>query len=125
LLEHTVAVATLAHETCALHVRLNSDVLITAAILHDIGKTREFDLGADIAQSDEGQMLGHVTLGHGMVMERARSVGVDREPLLAVCHCILSHHGPDPRFRSAEALALFRINAVDAAVKGALEHGLT
>ncbi len=71
-------------------------------------------------------MLGHVTLGHGMVMERARAVGgVGREPLLAVCHCILSHHGPDPRFRSAEALALYRLNAVDTAVKGALEHGLT
>ena len=63
LLEHTVAVATLALETCTLHPRLNSDVLLTAAILHDIGKTREFELGADIALSDEGEMLGHVTLG--------------------------------------------------------------
>ena len=124
LLEHTVAVATLALETCALHPRLNSDVLLTAALLHDIGKTREFELGADISQSDEGQMLGHVALGHGMIAERARAVGVAREPLLAVCHCVLSHHGPNPRFRSAEALALYRINAVDAGVKDALEHGL-
>ncbi len=124
LLEHTVAVATLALETCALHPRLNSDVLLSAALLHDIGKTREFELGADISQSDEGQMLGHVTLGHGMIAERARAVGVEREPLLAVCHCVLSHHGPSPRFRSAEALALYRLNAVDAAVKDALEHGL-
>ena len=124
LLEHTVAVATLAFETSTLHPRLNSDVLIAAAILHDIGKTREFELGAHIAQSDEGRLLGHVTLGHGMVMERARAAGVAREPLLAVCHCVLSHHGPDPRFRSPEALALYRLNAVDTAVKGALEHGL-
>lgn len=125
LLEHTVAVATLAFETCTLHPRLNSDVLLTAAILHDIGKTGEFELGADISLSDEGEMLGHVTLGHGMVMERARAAGgVGREQLLAVCHCILSHHGPGPRFRSAEALALYRLNAVDAAVKGALERGL-
>ena len=124
LLEHTVAVATLALETSALHPRLNSDVLLSAALLHDIGKTREFELGADIAQSDEGQMLGHVALGHGMIAERARAVGVGREQLLAVCHCVLSHHGPNPRFRSAEALALYRLNAVDAAVKGALEHGL-
>ena len=122
LLEHTVAVATLAFETCTLHPRLNSDVLLTAAILHDVGKTREFELGADISLSDEGQMLGHVSLGYGMVMER--SAGVGREKLLAACHCILSHHGPDPRFRSAEALALYRLNAVDAGVKGALEHGL-
>src|ERR687896_701960 len=46
LLEHTVAVATLAFETCALHRRLNSDLLVAAAILHDAGKTREFELGA-------------------------------------------------------------------------------
>ena len=119
-----MAVATLAFETCALHPRLNSDLLLTAAILHDIGKTREFELGADISLSEEGRMLGHVTLGHGMVMERARAVGTPREALLAVCHCIHGHHGPDPRFRSPEALALYRLNAVDAAVKGALEHGL-
>ena len=51
LLEHTVAVATLAHETCSLHPRLNSDLLLTAALLHDIGKTREFSLGAEISLS--------------------------------------------------------------------------
>src|SRR3954466_11187279 len=51
LIEHTVAVATLAHETCTLHPRLNSDLLLTAALLHDIGKTREFSLGSDIALS--------------------------------------------------------------------------
>ena len=81
-----------------------------------------FDRG-DIVRV-RGRLLGHVALGHGMVMERARAAGVAREPLLAVCHCVLSHHGPDPRFRSPEALALYRLNAVDAAVKGALEHGL-
>ena len=48
LLEHTVAVATLALETCVLHPRLNSDLLVSAALLHDIGKTREFELGAEI-----------------------------------------------------------------------------
>src|SRR4051812_14635624 len=63
LLEHTVAVATLAQETCALHPRLNSDLLLSAAILHDAGKTREFELGAEIALSAEGRMVGHVALG--------------------------------------------------------------
>ena len=50
------------------------------------------------------------------------------DKLLALSHCLLAHHGPDGlpgrRFRSPEALALYRLNAVDAAVKGALEHGL-
>ena len=58
LLEHTVAVATLAQETCVLHPRLNSDVLLCAAILHDVGKTREFEFGAEIELSEAGAMLG-------------------------------------------------------------------
>ena len=70
LLEHTVAVATLAQETCVLHPRLNSDLLITAALLHDVGKTREFALGAEIGLSEEGRLVGHVVLGQQMVAER-------------------------------------------------------
>ncbi len=129
LLEHTVAVATLALETCTLHPRLNSDLLIAAAILHDAGKTREFDLGAEIALSDEGALLGHLTLGTQLIAERAARLGAfPRDKLLALSHCVLGHHGPDVlpgrRFRSPEALALFRLNSLDAAVKGALEHGL-
>jgi 3'-5' exoribonuclease len=122
-----VAVAQLAVETCALHVRLNSDLLITAAIVHDLGKTREFTYGAEIAVSDEGRMLGHVELGLEMLRERSRSL--PREEWLALSHCVLTHHGgdraPARRFASAEALALYRINALDASIKGALEHGLS
>ena len=129
LLEHTVAVATLGFETCTLHPRLNSDLLLTAAILHDVGKTLEFQLGAEIALSEAGALVGHVTLGQQLVTERARRLESFPEAKLhALSHCILAHHGPDPlpgrRFRSAEALALYRLNALDAGVKGALEHGL-
>src|SRR5689334_15752597 len=67
LLEHTVAVGTLALEACTLHPRLNSDLLMCAAIVHDLGKTREFVLGADIALTDEGRLLGHVPLGQAIV----------------------------------------------------------
>ena len=128
LLEHTVAVATLAQETCILHVRLDADLLLTAAIVHDIGKTREFTYGADIGLSDEGRLLGHVELGLRMLDERAARVpALDDARLLALAHCVLTHHGPDAsptrRFASPEAVALHRINALDAAVKGAIEHG--
>ena len=126
LLEHTVAVATLALETCTLHPRLNSDLLICAALVHDLGKTREFTYGAEIGLSEEGRLLGHVVLGQRM-LERA-STGSTAERRLALLHCVLCHHGPDAapgrRFGSAEALALHRLNALDASVKGALEHGL-
>ncbi|HEX3276936.1 MAG TPA: OB-fold nucleic acid binding domain-containing protein [Thermoleophilaceae bacterium] len=129
LLEHTVAVATLALETCALHPRLNSDVLISAALLHDVGKLREFELGAEIGLSDEGSLVGHVVLGQQLIVERAaRLDGFPQEKLNPLLHCVLAHHGADAlpgrRFRTPEALALARLNAVDAAVKGALEHGL-
>jgi 3'-5' exoribonuclease len=129
LLEHTVAVATLAFETCALHPRLNSDLLICAAILHDAGKTLEFELGAEIELSEAGGLVGHLALGQQLLVERAARIdGFPAEKLHAVSHCLLAHHGaeslPGRRFRSAEALALFRLNSLDAGVKGALEHGL-
>jgi 3'-5' exoribonuclease len=128
LLEHTVAVATLALDLCQLHPRLDSDLLITAALVHDLGKTREFTYGAEIALSEQGRLLGHVELGLVLLRERqVPALGEDR--MLALAHCVLCHHGPDAapgrRFGSAEALALHRLNALDAAVKGALEHGLT
>ena len=126
LLEHTVAVATLALEACQLHPRLNSDLLICAALVHDLGKTREFTYGADIGLTDEGRLLGHVVLGQRILDERA--AGMDAGHRLALAHCVLCHHGPDVapgrRFGSPEAVALYRLNALDASVKGALEHGL-
>jgi len=126
LLEHTVAVATLAQEACLLHVRLDSDLLIAAAIVHDIGKVREFTYGAEFGVSDEGRLLGHVQIGQRMIEQRAGAMSAERR--LALLHCVLCHHGPEAapgrRFGSPEALALYRINALDASVKGALEHGL-
>jgi 3'-5' exoribonuclease len=127
LLEHTVAVATLAHETCQLHPGLNSDLLLCAALTHDLGRTREFTYGAEIGLTDEGRLLGHLVIGERMLSERSAGV-LDEGRRLALLHCVLSHHGvgsaPGARFASPEALALYRLNAVDAAVKGALEHGL-
>ena len=123
LLEHTVAVGTLALETCVLHPKLNQALLLTAALVHDLGRTREFTYGADIGITEEGRLLGHVELGLRLLEERATAVGLDDARRLALAHCVLTHHGAR-RFESAEALALYRLNALDAAVKGALEHGL-
>jgi 3'-5' exoribonuclease len=128
LLEHTVGVATLAHETCQLHPGLNSDLLLTAALTHDLGRTREFTYGAEIGLTDEGRLLGHLVIGERLLTERGRGL-LSEDRLLALLHCVLCHHGPASapggRFASAEALALYRLNAVDAGVKGALEHGLS
>ena len=127
LLEHTVAVATLAQELGLQHPRLNTDLLLTAAIVHDLGKTREFTYAATIGLTDEGRMIGHVQLGLRLLDDRGRRLVTDQR-MLALAHCVLTHHGPDAapgrRFQSPEALALYRCNALDTAVKEALEHGL-
>ncbi len=126
LLEHTVAVTTIALELCSLHPRLDRDLLLCAAIVHDLGKTREFTYGAEIARSREGRLIGHVQLGLRVIAEHVPSALHD-ERRLALEHCVMLHHGPEPssgqRFATAEALALYRLNALDASLKGALEHG--
>jgi 3'-5' exoribonuclease len=132
LVEHTVAVGTLALELCQLHPRLDSDLLIAAILLHDVGKTREFTYGAEIALSEEGRLLGHLAIGAEIIGPAASSLEPDRR--LALMNCVLSHHGPDGAsrgggqsrsgFASPEAAALYRLNALDAQVKGALEHGV-
>jgi 3'-5' exoribonuclease len=127
LLEHTVAVATLALELCTLHPRLDRDMLLSAAIVHDIGKTREFSYGAEIARSPEGRLLGHIELGMRILSGHMPKT-LEGERRLALEHCVLLHHGAEAasgqRFGSAEALALYRLNALDAQVKGVLESGL-
>jgi 3'-5' exoribonuclease len=127
LLEHTVSVATLALELCTLHPRLDRDLLVCAALVHDLGRTREFSYGAEVALTDEGRMLGHIELGVRVLAEHAPAA-LSAERRLALEHCVLLHHGPElaagRRFASAEALALYRLNALDAQVKGALELGL-
>jgi 3'-5' exoribonuclease len=125
LLEHTVAVTTLAYEFCQLHPRLNPDLLLTAAITHDLGRTREFTYGAELGLTEEGRLLGHLVIGERILSERDRALDDGRR--LALLHCLLCHHGPTSapggRFGSPEALALYRLNALDASVKDALEHG--
>ncbi len=123
LLEHTVAVTTLAQELAVLHPRLDSDLLLCAAIVHDLGKTREFTYGATIGLSEEGRLVGHIQLGLRLLEARGAGI-VGEQRMLALAHCVLCHHGPDPapsrRFASAEALALYRVNALDGSVKEAL-----
>jgi 3'-5' exoribonuclease len=126
LLEHTVAVASLAYDLCQLHPRLQSSLLLTAAITHDIGRTQEFTYGAEIGVTEEGRLLGHLVIGERIIA--SHGTVMDDPHRLSLLHCVLSHHGPSTapggRFASAEALALYRLNALDASVKGAFEQGL-
>jgi 3'-5' exoribonuclease len=111
LLEHTVGVATICRETAQLHPRLRADLLLAAALLHDVGRTTELTAGPTFRQTDEGRLLGHVHLGLRMVEERAAALETNvRAELL---HAVSCHH--DARAaRTAEAAVLYHANRLDA-----------
>jgi 3'-5' exoribonuclease len=111
LLEHTVGVATICRETAQLHPRLRSDLLLAAALLHDVGRTAELARGPAFAPTIEGRLLGHVHLGLRMIEERAEAL--DPAVRAELLHAVASHH--DARAaRTAEAAVLFHANQLDA-----------
>ena len=111
LLEHTVGVATLVRESALLHPRLRSDLVLTAGILHDVGRTRELDTGPLFAPTHEGELLGHVQLGLQMIRDRAG--GLEADTLAELLHGVATHH--DARgHRTAEAAVLYHSNLLDA-----------
>jgi 3'-5' exoribonuclease len=111
LLEHTVGVATLCRETAQLHPRLRADILLAAALLHDVGRTRELEPGPAFRQTEEGRLLGHVHLGLRLVEEHAAELDTDvRAELL---HAIAAHHDRNAA-RTAEAAVLYHANQLDA-----------
>ena len=125
LVEHTVGVASLAQTLCTWHPRLDADLLVTAALVHDIGHARAFRLGATFELTDEGRLLGHVAIGHALVDAAARRTGMDTTRRLHLLHTIDWHHGPpagEPAGGAGpEALALWRINQLEVGVKSRME----
>jgi 3'-5' exoribonuclease len=111
LLEHTVGVATLARETAQLHPRLRADLLLAAALLHDVGRTRELGRGPSFRQTEEGRLLGHVHLGLRMIEERARDL--DPAVLAELLHAVGCHHDRQSA-KTAEAAVLYHANQLDA-----------
>ena len=94
LLEHTLGVARLCDYMARSYPLLKRDLLLTAALLHDIGKVRELSPFPLNDYTDEGQLIGHIVIGAQMVQERI-AMWEDFPPILAqeLLHCILSHHG--------------------------------
>jgi 3'-5' exoribonuclease len=105
LLEHTVGVATLCRELAQIHPRLRADLLLAAALVHDVGRTRELGPPPVFAPTDAGRLLGHVHLGLRLLEE----LGAPAELL----HAVACHH--DVRAaRTAEAAVLYHANQLDA-----------
>jgi 3'-5' exoribonuclease len=111
LLEHTVGVATLCRETAQLHPRLRHDLLLAAALLHDIGRASELGRGPSFRQTEEGRLLGHVHLGLRLIeqMSARLDAGVRAELL----HAVAVHHDRQAA-RTAEAAVLYHANQLDA-----------
>lgn len=120
LLEHTLGVARLCDYMVQAYPVLNRDLLITAALLHDIGKTRELSAFPMNDYTDEGQLLGHIYMGAQMIHDLAGKIPGFPEVLKnEVIHCILSHHGEleygSPKKPAlAEAVALNLADNTDA-----------
>jgi 3'-5' exoribonuclease len=111
LLEHTVGVATLCRETAQLHPRLRADLLLAAALVHDVGRTRELSRGPGFRPTDEGRLLGHVHLGLLLLEERAAML--DAEVRAELLHAVAAHHDRGAA-RTAEAAVLYHANQLDA-----------
>ena len=124
LLEHTLSVCRLAAQTADHYSSLNKELLLTAAFLHDVGKTREFSWGLTIDYTDEGRLVGHLVLGVAMLDEKLGSLkDFPDETAMKLRHLILSHHGrydfgspKEPKF--PEAFVLHMLDDLDAKING-------
>jgi len=94
LLEHTLSVVKLCDYYCTAYPMLKRDLLLAAAMCHDIGKTRELSFFPENDYTDEGQFLGHIVIGCEMVGEKIRQIpGFPKVLESEIKHCILAHHG--------------------------------
>jgi len=122
LLEHTVEVIALCQTVITLYPQINRDLLMTGALLHDVGKTREFTYQRDVDYSDEGRLLGHVVLSEQMISERlAETPDFPPDLTLRLRHLVVSHHGryewgSPRRPKTLEACALHYVENLDAQV---------
>ena len=94
LLEHTLSVVKMCDYFSKQYPALNRDLLLTAAMFHDIGKTKELSSFPENDYTDEGQLIGHIMIGAQMVANGAAKIpGFPKKLENELVHCILAHHG--------------------------------
>ena len=124
LLEHTLSVCQMSRSVADHYPDLDKDLLMTGAFLHDIGKIKELGYHTQIDYTDEGRLLGHLTLGVALVDEKlAKFKNFPRELAICLKHLLLSHHGQfefgsPKRPKFLEAFALHLIDDLDAKMNG-------
>jgi len=124
LLEHTLSVTKICDFLSGTYKNLNRDLIISGAILHDIGKIMEYDVGVIIKVTDEGKLLGHITIGYGLVLEKIKKIsGFPTDLRERLLHIILSHHGHKEfgsprRPKILEAFVVYHVDHMDADIGG-------
>ena len=127
LLEHTLSVTKLCDYFSGTYPLLNRDLLLTAAMFHDIGKTKELSTFPENDYTDDGQLLGHIIIGTEMIGSRIREIpGFPERLATELKHCILAHHGEleygSPKKPAIlEALALNFADNADAKMETMIE----
>ncbi|MBD0858337.1 3'-5' exoribonuclease YhaM family protein [Bulleidia sp. HCP3S3_F2] len=114
LSDHSLSMAILADELCKHYPQLDRDLLVSAALIHDVGKTAELSGPVTTEYTLEGKLEGHISLANAWLSEVSEKLGVqEREETVLMHHMILSHHGKmeygspvAPMIIEAEALYL-------------------
>lgn len=128
LLEHSLAVAALACDIARRYPNVNRDLLISGAMLHDVGKVSELSYQRSFDYTDEGKLLGHIVMGVQMIEDRVRGLeDFPRETVTLVKHLVLSHHGQyefgsPKRPKFLEAVILNFIDDLDSKINGVQAH---
>ncbi len=128
LIEHSLAVARLVDQVVPLYPGLNRDLLIAGALLHDVGKVRELTYLRSFDYSDEGKLLGHITIGVEMVREKIAAItDFPTELGMLLLHMLLSHHGQydfgsPKRPKTLEATVLNYLDDLDSKINGIRTH---
>ena len=113
LVEHTLSVTKLCEFYCTRYPKLHKDLLIAAALCHDIGKVKELSAFPLNDYTDEGNFLGHIVMGSEMVGEKINQIkGFPLKLANELKHCILSHHG-ELEFGSPKKLAIMEAVALN------------
>lgn len=127
LLEHTLSMAILVDKIAGHYTGVDRDLLLTGAILHDIGKIREFEFSTRIDYTTEGRLLSHIVIGLQIIDEKIRMIpDFPEEQAVLLKHLVVSHHGVrefgSPELpKTIEAVLLNYIDEIDSKVKGIRE----
>jgi len=127
LLEHSLSMATIARHLAGHYPQVDVDLLVSGALLHDMGKALEYSLEDGFTHSDDGRLVGHIVRGIVLVEKAAADLDFPEVPLRQLVHLLAAHHGTlewgSPVLpKTLEAILLHQIDLLDSRVQGFFDH---